>query len=274
MLRMKTRRLCLQTVELVSRVFEILSKGGFSTLKVRGFLSVSLDTLFDSTVRPLSTLLPGRARLAVDILGAFILFHLFLIYVLIYGGIRFVTQNTRLKGRKIVPSTPELLEVVQNVSVWVCGCVAVMPAVTRLTIGVPFLSSWFGRLARWVPSLKPQINIKPQVKLVQKDGKTKVELGMDELKPKMAVGLEPADKQVATILKGVRTTTDCAVAAQQLGEAAEQSDFAQPAVEADQEQEDTSEPFYDAFSVQASVSDHGLIDGVQRLDESEESSQV
>ncbi|VDL77819.1 unnamed protein product [Nippostrongylus brasiliensis] len=147
---------CVKTLkEALQATFDKLSNGiRFQEIaETYGFFVVSFR---------LDRFCPARLQLPTKLLLTFILFHVYLLYVLVFTVTKLLVTNTRIKGSRVIPLLPDMAAFKERIFVFLTS-IFVFHWFSRSVLGI---SAGWEYITSWVVHLRPQINIKPQLKLV------------------------------------------------------------------------------------------------------------
>ncbi|CAJ0945475.1 unnamed protein product, partial [Mesorhabditis belari] len=243
MIRVRTRQLWLQLRDLSVHLTSLFAKG------------LSLEGLFMLTVKPFTSRVSPPVAHVIEMIAVYFLFHIFATFVLILAGIQIFVGNTRLKGRRIIPILPDFVKPKEQFTMWIVTMVAMLPFVSRFAFLWPTLASFTNFFGQWVPTLRPQINIKPQVTVMppssaSSSAQSLVSMQIKSVKPGLSLGLEATNKKVAQMLRNVQMYADGAIAAQQITNAiAEQPDEIDDFQDAIEEFEGVEEADFETASI-------------------------
>ncbi|UMM21524.1 hypothetical protein L5515_003166 [Caenorhabditis briggsae] len=132
---------------------------------------------------------------SMEYILVFVLFHIYLLYILIFCVSLEISRNFRLKSSGIAPITGQIKE---KISIFLTYFF-VFQSVSRLTFGA---ATWH-RFVGWACQVKPQINFKPQIKL----GKSKSSESVISVKnaskidTSIGLGMESEDEETRKSIK-------------------------------------------------------------------------
>ncbi|KAK6039423.1 hypothetical protein COOONC_23072 [Cooperia oncophora] len=147
----------------------------------------------------------------MQFLLTYILFHVYLLYATLYGVTQLIVHHTRIKGSHIIPMLPSVAHCKEKVIMFVTS-IFVWHWFSRSVLGI---SAGWEYVTSWVVNLRPQINIKPQLKLVNASdschsNKSNLSINMEEVKADVDVFLSPEKEEFAELMKGFQRATDTA----------------------------------------------------------------
>uniref|UniRef100_A0A1I7UPA8 BAG domain-containing protein n=1 Tax=Caenorhabditis tropicalis TaxID=1561998 RepID=A0A1I7UPA8_9PELO len=167
-----------------------------------GIRFCELFAVYEIFLRPI---VPASIEHPVDCILAFVLFHLYLLYILIFCFSLEILKKVKTKGSGIGPMTGCVKE---KASVFLTYFL-VFQSVSKMAFGGGVID----RIMGWAFQLKPQINFKPQIKI----GKSKSNESVVSVKSKIGtslhVGLESDDEDTRKTIKtigNVKKTVDFA----------------------------------------------------------------
>ncbi|CAJ0605789.1 unnamed protein product [Cylicocyclus nassatus] len=156
----------------------------------------------DGSISKLNSLRPHYVRRPMQYFLIFVLFHLYLLYAIVFAVAQFISLHTKVKGSRVIPVLPRFTAWKEKVIVFA----------TSLFIWHWFSTSFLGvsagwhHFTSWVLNLRPQINIKPQVKLVTSSEfcpstKSSMSISVEDVDADVDVFLSPENKEVADAMK-------------------------------------------------------------------------
>ncbi|CAB04110.2 uncharacterized protein CELE_F14F7.4 [Caenorhabditis elegans] len=149
-------------------------------------------SIYTSYIR---VIIPISIQYPVDCITAYLLFHLYLAYILVFAVSLEVLKKFKTKGSGIAPITGSLKE---KAAVYMTYFF-VFQSISKWTFGIATLDKVMG----WAFQLKPQINLKPQIKI----GKSKSSESVISVKNKvgtaMHVGFESEDEDTRKTIKNL-----------------------------------------------------------------------
>ncbi|EYB87906.1 hypothetical protein Y032_0255g325 [Ancylostoma ceylanicum] len=170
----------------------------------RNFSGVKFQEVADASIFFLNRFCPRCVYRPLLYIHIFILFHLYLLYAIIYAAIQFTTHHTKIKGSHVIPKLPDF-------AVWKDK---IIMFVTSIFVWHWFSTSFLGVSAgwqyfsSWIVNLRPQINIKPQLKLVSTSEscpstKSNISLALEDVDADVNIFLTPKNKELAGVMKNV-----------------------------------------------------------------------
>lgn len=121
-------------------------------LKFSGIRFSEFYSIYTSYIR---VIIPISIQYPVDCITAYLLFHLYLAYILVFAVSLEVLKKFKTKGSGIAPITGSLKE---KAAVYMTYFF-VFQSISKWTFGIATLDKVMG----WAFQLKPQINLKPQI---------------------------------------------------------------------------------------------------------------
>ncbi|EGT53625.1 hypothetical protein CAEBREN_03647 [Caenorhabditis brenneri] len=164
----------------------------FTKALTNGIRFCELYGVYELFLRPI---IPSSIEHPIDCVIAFLLFHLYLLYILVFCVSLEVLKKFKTKGSGIAPITGCLKE---KASVFLTYFL-VFQSISKVTFG----GAMVDRIMGWAFQLKPQINIKPQIKI----GKSKSNESVVSVKSKVGtalhVGFESEDEDTRKTIKSL-----------------------------------------------------------------------
>ncbi|KJH47890.1 hypothetical protein DICVIV_06018 [Dictyocaulus viviparus] len=141
----------------------------------------------------------------------FILFHIYLLYAVVFGITKFLILHTKIKGARVFPIYSSITSYKEKVIVFLTSIFLwhwFSTSVLGISIGWQYLSTW-------AINFRPKITIKPQLKLVSStdschSNASKVSLSMEEVDANVDVYLSPEQKELASVMNGIKTVSSTA----------------------------------------------------------------
>ncbi|KAF1762679.1 hypothetical protein GCK72_010941 [Caenorhabditis remanei] len=149
-------------------------------------------SIHESFLRPIT---PSSVEYPVDCIVAFFLFHLYLLYILIFAVSLEILKKFKTKGSGIAPITGCLKE---KASVWLTYFF-VFQSISRMTFGIATLD----RVMGWAFQVKPQINFKPQIKIGKSKSNESVVSVKSKIGTELHVGFESEDEDTRKTIKNL-----------------------------------------------------------------------
>ncbi|WKX94791.1 hypothetical protein Q1695_011787 [Nippostrongylus brasiliensis] len=153
---------------------------------------------------------PARLQLPTKLLLTFILFHVYLLYVLVFTVTKLLVTNTRIKGSRVIPLLPDMAAFKERIFVFLTS-IFVFHWFSRSVLGI---SAGWEYITSWVVHLRPQINIKPQLKLVATESchsnKSSMSVDLEQVSADVDVFLSPENKELTGCMKSLQKASDTA----------------------------------------------------------------
>ncbi|KAK6738149.1 hypothetical protein RB195_020327 [Necator americanus] len=139
------------------------------------------------------------------------LFHLYLLYAIIYAVTQLVTYHTKVKGSRVILMLPNFVVWKEKIIVFVTS-IFIWHWFSSSILGV---SAGWHHFSSWILNLRPQINIKPQLKVFSAtescpSTKSNISLSVDEVDTDVDLYLTPKNKELAGAMKKLEMATNSA----------------------------------------------------------------
>ncbi|KAK5971244.1 hypothetical protein GCK32_011010 [Trichostrongylus colubriformis] len=154
---------------------------------------------------------PAKIHRPVQFILTYMMLHVYLLYATIYGITQFVVHHTRIRGSHIIPLLPSVAHCKEKIIMFVTS-VFLWHWFSKSVLGI---SAGWEYISTWVVHLRPQINIKPQLKLVSvsdscHSNASNVSMNVEEVNADMNVYLCPEKEEFADLMKNFQMATDTA----------------------------------------------------------------
>lgn len=156
---------------------------------------------------------PTRLFRPVQLLLTFTLFHVYLLYAVVFSITKLFIHHTRVKGSRIIPLIPSVALCKEKMIMFVTS-LFVFHWFSRSVLGI---SAGWEYISSWVFNFR-QINIKPQLKLVSAtdschschSNKSNMSIDLEEVNADVNVFVSPENKQLAEMMKDFQRASDTA----------------------------------------------------------------
>ncbi|KAL6736110.1 hypothetical protein Aduo_006497 [Ancylostoma duodenale] len=165
---------------------------------------VKFQEVADASISFLNRFCPRCVYRPLLYIHIFILFHLYLLYAIIYAAIQFITHHSRIKGSHVIPKLPDFAVWKDKIFMFITS-IFVWHWFSSSVLGV---SAGWQYFSSWIVNLRPQINIKPQLKLVSSSEscpstKSNISLALEDVDADVNIFLTPKNKELAGVMKNV-----------------------------------------------------------------------
>lgn len=147
--------------------------------------------------------LPHWLQYPAQLLFLYIFIHIYLFYILCASLALVIRRGVNIRGDRLYPSLPELKD---KLTLWITT-MFIFHWLSTFMLG----SGW-SLLTDWIFAIRPQINIKPQVKVLQQaaavstaSSSSNYSFSMEDATTDLDVGLVPDHPATRGLLKNVQS---------------------------------------------------------------------
>ncbi|CAD6187702.1 unnamed protein product [Caenorhabditis auriculariae] len=159
----------------------------------------TLKDVYEGYAGSLKKLVPEPLHFLTDRFVIYFLFHIYLFYILTFSLAKCIVVHFKVKGCKVMPDVSFLRE---RLGVFVTS-LFIFHWISSLAFGIPALREIFA----WAVYLKPQINIKPQLKVAKSDSSHSISM-KNEIDTDLRCMLSPENDSSKKLMKKAQFASD------------------------------------------------------------------